>query len=165
MTRTIPIGRLLAIMKRSWKWFFIAALLVAWYGIPTARKLYYDARVRQLCTKDGGARVHEQVHLPPNSLERLNTLHIPMKSQAKDTDDYVINWDVHWFTDQPSSNSDIGLRRDRFEIIRQRDSKVLGETVSYSRIGGDPIGPWESSSYRCPASADDRELVRLVFVR
>lgn len=57
------------------------------------------------------------------------------------------------------------MRRDHFQIIRRSDSKILGDSISYARKGGDIPGPWHESSFRCPDKATDSFLVQRVFIQ
>jgi len=142
----------------------IGAILLLWWGVPAARKAYYDARVRELCAQDGGIKVYEQVKLPADRFDQWGGVRIPFASKANPSDEFVMNWDKEYYK-KTNSISGLELWRERFSIIRRMDSVVLGEAISYARRGGDPIQPWESSSFGCPKSAGDQDLIRKVFIQ
>ena len=155
--------RSLAIVKRHVVVVTIATLVLLWWGIPTARQAYYDAKVRSMCAQDGGIKVYEQVRLPAELFDKWGGVRIPIAKDAKPSDEFVMNWETEHYDTAPVIGDGITLRRDRFLVVRQTDGKVLGEATSYARRGGDPIGPWEESSFRCPMSSDDQMLIRRVF--
>jgi hypothetical protein len=45
--------------------------------------------------------------------------------------------------------SSLAVWRTTTRVYRTADGKLLGEEVAYSRRGGDPWGPWHSSSFAC----------------
>jgi hypothetical protein len=135
----------------------VACLTWTLYG---GEKYLLDAQVRELCAKDGGIKVYETVKLPANKFGQYGEFRIPDKQHAKPGDDYYEEWDIiHYDDGNPST------RRDHFLIYRRSDSRLLGEAVSYSRIGGDLPGPWHESSFTCPDKADDVTLNQRIFVR
>jgi hypothetical protein len=120
----------------------------------------FDMEVRELCAKDGGLRIYETVTLPPEKFDRFGDIRLPSKEEARPDDSYYEEWiATHLHEGNPS------MRRDQFLVVRRFDKKVLGEAVSYSRIGGDMPGPWHESSFSCPAASDDIALRRAVFLR
>ena len=54
------------------------------------------------------------------------------------------------------------IKRFHFKVVRSVDQKVLGESISYSRIGGDLPTFAHPSSYICPENVD-RDLFSAVF--
>lgn len=132
--------------------------LVACSATPSKSDL--DAEVRRLCAIDGGIKVYETVKLPASRFDEYGGIRIPMKSDAKNSDDYYLVWKVdHLLDGNPS------MRRDHFFIYRKSDEKLLGEAVSYGRRGGDMPGPLHESSLRCPSDAGDQNLARHVFTK
>jgi hypothetical protein len=120
-----------------------------------------DKQVRELCAKDGGVRVYETVTLPTDKYDmyaRANWV-IPDKSHAKLTDDYYSETDRHYFkTGNPE------MSRRQYQIVRRSDGKILGESISYGRGGGDLPGPWHESSYHCP-SGESLSIETQIFQR
>ena len=135
----------------------IAALLgLLW--LAAGEKWLADRQVRELCAKDGGVKVYETVRLPPERFNKYGLLRIPDKRNAKSGDEYYTEWNTQILTEGNPS-----IRRDHFLLYRKSDQKLLGEAVSYARLGGDMPGPWHGSSFRCPDRADDVSLERRVF--
>jgi hypothetical protein len=121
-------------------------------------KYRLDAQVRKLCAKDGGVRVYETVLLPQNRFDEFGVVSIPAKQDAKPEDDYYYERDIYYYkTGNPE------MWRINHRIIRRIDGKVLGESVRYTRRGGDLPGPWHESSFSCPGIKDHPAINRLVF--
>ncbi|MHB1429790.1 MAG: hypothetical protein ACYC5U_01680 [Rhodocyclaceae bacterium] len=135
----------------------LAPLLVV--GFYEGRKAYWDAKVRELCAKDGGIKVYEKVELPEVLLDKNGVIRIPDKRHAKVTDQFYYDQEVRHLN---SGNPD--LWRIQFRILRQADSKLLGMAVSYVRRGGDLPGPWHESSFICPSRSDISDMKTQVFV-
>jgi hypothetical protein len=55
------------------------------------------------------------------------------------------------------------LHQSKVEVIRLADSKLLGESIGYSRGGGDLPGPWQPSSFSCPQEYGDIPLLTKIF--
>ena len=125
----------------------------------TGKKMYYDAEVNRLCAKDGGVKVYETVKLPAEKFDKYGVVRIPSKQDAKLGDEYYYEWNVHHYRQGEPS-----IRRDHFLIVRRSDAKLLGESISYARRGGDMPGPWHPSSFRCPEQADEVILTQRIFI-
>jgi hypothetical protein len=126
-------------------------LFSLWFGGAfwevTGKKLYWDARVRELCAKDGGVKVYETVVLPAEKFDqyaRINWI-LPDNYQVSSSSEYFYERDVLFY-----HSTDPQVSRRLTKIIRKRDGKVLGEYIHYGRGGGDLPGPWHGSSYMCP---------------
>lgn len=137
----------------------IAILLVPAL-IANGVKAHYDRQVREMCAKDGGVRVYETVRLPAEKFDQLGQIRIPSKQDAKPGDEYYDDWHVqHYKEGNPS------IRRDHFLVYRRSDVKLLGEAISYARLGGDLPGPWHGSSFRCPKQSGDSILYQRIFIQ
>lgn len=119
-----------------------------------------DREVERLCAIDGGIKVYETVRLPASKFDQYGEIRIPYKENLKPKDEYYKVWHVSYI-----ENGNPSLSRDHFQIVRQSDSKVLGESISYVRIGGDIPGPWHGSSFRCPENAGSPFLTRQIFIQ
>lgn len=139
-------------------------LFSLWFGGAfwevAGKKMYWDAKVRELCAKDGGIKVYEMVELPPNFIDKFGRISIPEKSDAKSTDEYYYE-SVRDY----SQNGDLTISRVQHQIVRRRDGKVLGELIRYGRSGGDLYGPWEASSFLCPDPTNTSNFENLVFLK
>ncbi len=133
-------------------------LFLLWFGGSLweagGKKLYWDAKVRKLCAKDGGVKVYETVTLPPEMFDkyaRRNWI-LPDKAQAKSTDEYYYEREEYYYREGNPQ-----VTRSQTRIIRHSDGKVLGEYIHYGRGGGDLPGPWHGSSFSC------RNLTKVKF--
>jgi hypothetical protein len=68
---------------------------------------------------------------------------------------------------KPLRTGDPELLRYHYEVMRRSDSKLLSETVTYQRGGGDLPGPWQASAFTCPAILDagPNALLKNTFLR
>ena len=114
-----------------------------WYG--GGRKIYYDTQVRELCAKDGGVKVYEQVVLPAERFDKYGEVAVAPSADAKRADEFIYKWTV---TVIRSGNPEI--KRNHFALVRQADAKLLAEGMGYVRTAGDMPGPWHQSSFHCP---------------
>lgn len=143
---------------------FVVAASIAVLFIPllvsNGVKYYYDAQVREMCAKDGGVKVYETVRLSKKRFDPLGQIRIPSKQDAKPGDEYYDEWRVqHYKEGNPS------IRRDHFLVYRSSDIKLLGEAVSYARLGGDLPGPWHGSSFRCPEDSGNSVLQQRILIQ
>jgi len=129
---------------------FLASTLLGCMGWVPGRQTYWDAKVKEMCEKDGGVTVYERTTISVKQTEELpkieGSISIPHQSLAKLTAPLIS-------TDSEEVLRESGprvVRRERV-VIRQSDRKVVGKMVSYSRIGGDfPTGISEGTSFTCP---------------
>jgi hypothetical protein len=142
----------------------VLILLVLWLGVPAYQKERADSLVRENCVKDGGLKVHEKVFLPEIRFSKSGMLGFlpPLKESAKPDDEYFFAWETSWL--MPEASWAPSVRRNHQKLYRRSDEKLLGEAISYSRRGGDPVGPWHPSSFLCPLDADITVLVNQVFL-
>lgn len=140
----------------------VAVVAVVWMGLSFwyggGRKIYYDAQVRELCAKDGGVTVYEQVWLPVEKFDKWGNIHIPAKDKVKTDDQYYFERTTKYLR---KGNPE--LWRSRHIVARKSDGKVMGEAIRYARRGGDLSGPWHSTSYSCPESDSEPSLYKSIF--
>jgi hypothetical protein len=139
--------------------FAIGLLLLN--GACTRDKDRLDEEARGLCAKEGGVRVFETVMLPPGMFSKYGDAIPPGASKSAPFGSHYdrIHEEKYLREGNPS------LRRSHWKIIRKADQKVLGESVSYHRVGGDLPGPWHESSFSCPEVSGNVVLARRVFVQ
>jgi len=113
-----------------------------------ARKVYWDHEVKNMCEKDGGATVFEQVHLSQEKYKQLGgvneTIPVPPERYKKDSPYFartitseIREWDPE-------------VKKLTTEIVRRKDKKVLGIEIIYMRIGGGiSLGIAHPSSFSC----------------
>ena len=127
-------------------------LFIFWWGVPTCQQWKADRLVDELCAKDGGTKVYEPIKLPASKYSKYWLVNLPSINSARPGDDFYF---VHMKTDifGNSDSGDIGslvIWRDVTSIVRSKDKKIMTTLISYTRRGGDPVGPWHPSHYDCP---------------
>lgn len=132
----------------------IVLFFILWQGVPAFNKWRADKLVDELCAKDGGVKVYETVTLPKERFNEWGRIDISFKSYMKSNDEY---YSVNEGSDiQGNSNSDniatLSVFKHRFSIYRASDHKLLGESITYARRGGDFFGHWWMPSvHSCPS--------------
>jgi len=137
----------------------LAALGLAGCAAPLQVQL--DEEVRRLCAIDGGIRVYETVKLPAERFDQWGQVNFYRPTQKENAlgPEYVFQWDLQYIrTGEPS------LHRSHRLVLRRSDGKLLGESIGYSRGGGDLPGPWQPSSFSCPEEYGDIPLLMKIFV-
>lgn len=138
----------------------IVALIVSACATPS--QMIADAEVKRLCAIDGGIKVYETVELPAAKFNQWGQVNFYRPTQGENALglEYGVKKSVQYI--QKGSPS---LHRFHVQVIRRYDGKLLGESVGYSRGGGDISGPWQPSSYSCPSEYGDVPLLKKIFVR
>jgi len=120
-----------------------------------------DEEVRQLCAKDGGIRIHERVALAGDRFNESGFINFYQRMSKNPLGpEYILESRIDYYR-----RGNPEMWRNYYRVIRRNDGKVLGESVSYSRRGGDLPGPWHESSFGCPAHIGDATLLKEVFVK
>jgi hypothetical protein len=124
------------------------ALLSSCAGYTPGQKAYWDAKVKEMCEKDGGVTVYEVVHLTQSDYGNLapdRSIAIPDERSPNKQNPYF----ARTVTQELNAENPRVVRRET-EIIRRTDSKVLGKVIIYSRVGGDmPTGIAHESYFSC----------------
>ena len=120
-----------------------------------------DAEVRRMCARDGGVKVYEQVTLPSDRFDEYGSIASYHRiSKEPLGPDYHFETRIDYYRKGSPE-----MWRNYYRVTRRSDGKVLGESVSYSRRGGDLPGPWHDSSFQCPEHAGDASLLKQIFVK
>ena len=144
------------------EWDFMSIVLTAVAGLWLVasfwqcggQNLYYDAKIRSLCAKDGGVKVYETVELPAEKFNQWGNVDIPSGKNAEVSDEYFSeNTTTYIRQSNPS------LWRSHTMILRRFDGKVLGEAVSYHRVGRHP------SSFGCPKPSELHFGIQSIFIK
>lgn len=142
----------------------IAIIFSLWWGIPTYRKWKADRLVDELCAKDGRGMVYEAVALSKDKFRNgFVQIHIPQRDYVKPSDEYYYTDETSWIINENNSFGGLDLYRLHYKLFRVKDNKLMSEYVSYSRRGGDSIGPWHPSSYSC-TDKEDTNIYPKTFV-
>jgi hypothetical protein len=116
-----------------------------------------------MCAKDGGVQVYETVTLPPEKFDKYGLIknYRASRNELALGPEYVFKGSKDYYR-----RGSPDLIRWHWQIIRQLDGKLLGETLSYERGGGDIPGPWQPSSYVCPdvRQAGPNALIKSIFI-
>lgn len=158
--------------RKNWALLILFAFLICWLGIPTYRKWKADNLVDELCAKDGGIKIYETVTLSASMFNAYGQPKIRFEDKAalvpnsSETGLYftIVQQDIvgkHGAKDI----SKLIVWKSITQLHRVSDGKVLGETIRYTRSGGDPIGPWHPSSYSCPDNAGAWDLTRKLVIK
>lgn len=143
--------------------FGITLLLVLTISFYEARKAYWDRKVTELCEKDGGVVIFEQVRITKEEYERLGGVKgkIPLPREKSAPPNYPF---VAESVRSPIRSGDLQVYRTESLYKRRADSKVLAKAVSYWRVGGDfPIFD-HASQFSCPNPRDGVANERQLFV-
>src|SRR5687767_326955 len=123
-------------------------------GYVPGRQFYWDAQVREMCAKDGGAIVYETVELSEDEYKRLGGMRggLPLPNASSKNLNYPYFYEMF---DTKIRESNPAVVRLETLVSRRSDRKVLGRSIAYIRRGGDiPTGLAEGSSFICPANDD-----------
>jgi len=135
-------------------------LLLPLVGCTTPSQWIADAQVDELCAKDGGIKVYETVTLPKERFNQWGQFTgITVGENTKPTDEY------YWFSKDTEIPNASGLVITKFHawVYRRSDQKLLGETISYWRRGGDIPLPAHPSSYGC--SKREKDILEEIFLK
>lgn len=157
-----------ALARRLWSTYFVpergisrrvrviggGMLLFGWLFVPVyllyGRTALLDAEVRELCAKDGGVKVYETVRLPAERFDKKGVLKAYRPNQGENAlgPNYIYKMENQYFS--KGEINAVAIWRTHIKVFRRSDGKLLGDSVSYTRRGGDFPGPWHPSSYICP---------------
>ena len=127
----------------------LVALLLIVVGFYEGRKSYWDSKIQEMCTKDGGTRVYERVSLTKSEYDRLGGRAgaIPLYREENAPRDYPF---VVKTTDIVFHEKNPRVYKSETRYIRQLDKKVLAMSIRYVRLGGDFPTYAHPSSFLCP---------------
>ncbi|WP_154716613.1 hypothetical protein [Sterolibacterium denitrificans] len=135
---------------------------LALVSLTGCEKYRLDAEVRELCAKDGGIKVYEKVTLPPEKFDQYGNIRIPTKKDAKPSDEYYYDdEDTYFRKGDPYDGPN--MWRSHTKVVRRSDGKVLGESIRYTRVGGDIPGPWHPSHFSCYDMDIPMDLEKSIF--
>lgn len=131
----------------------IASLLVitlaGCMGYVPGQQSYWDAQIKEMCEKDGGVTIFEQIVV---STEQAVTLPkvgdffgVAPEALAKPEEPAFIRTQI---TQIRSGNPSVV--REKQEIIRRSDKQIVGQVVRYGRGGGDFPSFAHPSTFSCP---------------
>lgn len=121
-----------------------------------------DKQVRELCAKDGGIKVYETVKLPGEKFDKYGFINFYRPTQKENAlgAEYVFKRDIQYYREGNPS-----LYRYHVQVFLKHSGRLLGESIGYTRGGGDLPGPWQPSSFSCPDKYGEIPLLTGVFVK
>jgi len=140
-------------------------LFSVWFGGAfwevAGKKMYWDAKVRELCTIDGGVKVYETVALPAEIFNRWGQPNFYGPDKDEDLlSRFLLKQETKYLRNETKSPE---ILRHHFRVFRRSDGKLLGEQITYARRGGDLPGPWHVSSFSCP-NIKEKGLLEVIFI-
>ena len=132
-------------------------------GCATTSESDLDAEVRRLCAIDGGVTVYESISNHASAY-RSGTIRIPSKELARPEDAYYYEWNTVYLKGGRAESGEADLVRSQIRLYRASDGKLLGESIGYTRRGGDIPGPWHPSHFTCSEDSGLTALLKGVFV-
>lgn len=134
-------------------------------GCTTPTQTELDAEVSRLCAIDGGVRVYEQIKLPADQFGEKGQIKFFRPSRGENAlgAEYRYLRTTHFY--KQGNDNDPAMWRTHVQVFRRSDNTLLGESVSYTRRGGDVAGPWHPSSVTCPSLKDLGLLEQMFVVR
>lgn len=157
-----PAGRVGKIVHAAIGAVVIGVWLSGSFWEAAGKKMYWDARVRLLCAKNGGIRVYERVRLPTSQFNRWGQINFYRPTQGANAlgSKFAFIAKTHYLK---RTNPQVSRRT--YRVYRRSDQKLLGEVVVYGRGGGDFPGPWHESNFRCPRGVGENSLFKEVFIQ
>lgn len=147
--------------------FVVALVLIAM--LTGCERYALDRQMEELCKKDGGVKVYEQIRLPVTEFDsdgapfpkywRSQPL-IGTEGRLGPEYRYVHRNDILKKGDPVAGGVELSRRIE--EVYRVSDDKLLGRSVSYIRLGGQWPLPGHPPSKRCPS--DTATLITSIFI-
>ena len=149
----------------------IAALVACFLLNACGEAGSWDAKMQVLCAKDGGMKIYEKVILPKDQFDQFG---MP-RGKEWDRSALASKLDpAYRYSYEPVSlkrgdplKGEVEMFKSTHKIYRQSDGKLLGESITYGRSGGDSfvarlLGGHPSSA-SCPAQPQN--LVSGIFTQ
>jgi hypothetical protein len=136
--------------------------MASFFLLSGCEKTQLDEEVRRLCSKDGGIKVYESVKLPSEKFDQWGTVIFYKPTQGENAlgPEYLFKSETHYY-----KAGNPAMWRNHFKVVRKADQKLLGESISYSRRGGDLPSPMHDSSFGCPDERGEVRFLSRIFVR
>ncbi len=142
---------------------YFIGILTLYFIFTVLNRAYWDAEVRRLCETKGGATVYETVDLsvPEYANISISISGIPFipSESLKSPDDPLFSVTS---TDIQQEFGGVEIYKSVYGIVRSADGKLLSESVSYGRRGGDfaTLGS-PGSSFSCSQMTDHQSSLEI----
>lgn len=130
-----------------------------------------DKQMQELCAKDGGVKVYETVTQPKNQFDKWgmprgkNWDQSVLESKL-DPDYHYAYWSEFLKRGDPLKG-EVEMYRSIQRIRRQSDGKLLGESITYGRRGGDSyialLLGGHPSGVSCPIQT--KSFISIIFIQ
>ena len=144
----------------------IATTQAGCMGWVPGRQSYWDAKVKELCKKDGGVTIYEKVRISRSDLKRgvllvngSGEIEVSQKAFARPDAPVYAERKITYLRE---GNPVVG--RTEWNFIRRADDKIVAKSISYGRGGGDFPSPAERSSFRCPDRQKELADLQQLFI-
>lgn len=137
------------------------------FCLPGCEKYALDRQMEELCKQDGGVKVYETVALPPEMFDKWGDPFPGWRGRKPEErlgTDYLYKFEITYPKQGDPLKGEGRLQRYHISIYRRSDNKLLGESVSYGRSGGDFIAYAHPTSNHCPKDVNESDFVRFVFL-
>ena len=114
-------------------------LFSVWFGGAfwevAGKKMYWDAKVRELCAKDGGVKVYETVELPAEKFNKWGQINFERPTLGENSlgPEYLVKDETRFLRPE---NKQPAILRHHYQVFRRSDGKLMGERIAYARRGG-----------------------------
>ena len=140
----------------------VAAMVASCMGYVPGRQTYWDAKVRELCAKDGGVKIFEQIVVSPSQAARLSRVGgffgVAPEELTKPEDPAFTRLKQTVLREGNPS-----VIRSEEEIVRRADGRVVGVAIFYGRGGGDFPSYAHPSGFQCPEFTKIYEGIHNVY--
>lgn len=141
----------------------MAAVLAGCMGYVPGRQTYWDAKVKEMCEKDGGVKVLGEIvvsQVQANTLPRVGGFFgVAPEALAKPEDPAFAKVRVTKLHDGEPS-----VIREEQDIVRRSDQRLVARVIRYGRSGGDfPLVSAHPSTYSCPEYRTIYEGIHRIF--
>jgi len=119
-----------------------------------------------MCEKDGGARVNERVAVTSQYIDKDGNIRIPPNGYRENPFEWEAKPDDLFYYETEINeikNGWLAVKQFKYKVIRNSDKKILGESISYGRVGGDFPSFGHPTYFTCPKNADSSDLIELVM--
>jgi hypothetical protein len=127
----------------------LAAALAGCAGWVPGRQSYWDAKVKEMCEKDGGVTIYEKLRISKSDIGLLGKVGEKIGVPARElADPSAPAYEELNITYLREGNPQV--TRSEMRIVRRADKAVIARAIIYARSGGDFPSPAHSSSFSCP---------------
>lgn len=150
--------------------FILRLIIVMLLGrcLSGCEKDKLDRQMEALCQLDGGSKLYEKVVLPEKMFDESGYPFPGWRARLNREDrlskDYLYLDESKTLKAGDPFKGEGQLTKSHIKIIRKSDGKVLGESIEYSRAGGDGLFFVHPSSNYCPRGSGG-PIEKLVFVQ